>query len=270
MKLGIGSYTYMWSIGFPGAVPENPLDAFGLLARAVELGVQVVQFGPNLPLSDLCDADLGRVLAQARQHGLQIELATRTLDFDHLRSQLSLAEKLECSTLRTVPESVSGDVLPLSSIEESLRAILPEVRRTPVRLTLENGRIPARRLAELLDRLNSDRIGITLDTVNSLAIPEGTECVAEALARWTCSLHLKDFVVMREWHMMGFRVEGRPAGKGQLNVPGLLELLFAAGAECNAILELWPPQQASLSETVTLEHQWAKESVTYLRTLIKE
>jgi sugar phosphate isomerase/epimerase len=94
--------------------------------------------------------------------------------------------------------------------------------------------------------------------------------VAEVLARWTCCFHVKDFAVMREWHMMGFRVEGRPAGKGQLNVPGLLELLFAAGAECNAILELWPPQQASLSETVTLEHQWAKESVTYLRTLIKE
>ena len=70
--------------------------------------------------------------------------------------------------------------------------------------------------------------------------------------------------------MMGFRVQGRPAGQGQLNVPRLLELLGSAGARCNAILELWPPQQASLHETIALEHQWAEESIAYLRTLIKE
>ena len=70
--------------------------------------------------------------------------------------------------------------------------------------------------------------------------------------------------------MMGFRVEGRPAGKGQLNVPRLLELLKSTGACSSAILELWPPLQASLSDTITLEHQWAEESVAYLKTLIKE
>ncbi len=48
MKLGIGSYTYMWSIGFPNAVPESPMDAFGLLAKAVELDVRTLQLGPNL------------------------------------------------------------------------------------------------------------------------------------------------------------------------------------------------------------------------------
>ncbi len=270
MKLGIGSYTYMWSIGFPGAEPENPLDALGLLDRAVELGVRVVQFGPNLPISRLSEAELEKLVAHMHQHKLQIELATRTLDLDHLRSQLSLAAKLECVMLRSVPESASGDILSLSSIEESLRAILPELDRTPVQLTLENGRVPARPLAELLDRLNSDRLGITLDTVNSLAIPEGTEEVVQALARHTRCLHIKDFIVRREWHMMGFVVEGRPAGQGQLNVPRLLQVLTSAGARFNAILELWPPQQPTLRETGAMEHRWAQDSITYLRTLIKE
>jgi hypothetical protein len=81
---------------------------------------------------------------------------------------------------------------------------------------------------------------------------------------------VKDFAVRREWHMMGFRVEGRPAGRGQLNVPRLLNLLDSAGARCNAILELWPPEQATLRATIALEQRWVEESITYLRTLIKE
>ena len=128
----------------------------------------------------------------------------------------------------------------------------------------------AMELAAALRATGSEFIGITLDTVNSLAIPEGTREVAEALAPWTHCLHVKDFLVRREWHMMGFRVEGRPAGQGQLDVPWLLAVLAKAGARCNAILELWPPEQASLQETVALEQRWAEESVGYLRGLIRE
>ena len=38
MKVGIGSYAFMWSIGFPGAAPEHPMTAIGLLEKAIELG----------------------------------------------------------------------------------------------------------------------------------------------------------------------------------------------------------------------------------------
>ena len=136
MKLGIGSYTYMWSIGFPGASPSRPLTALGLLERARQLGIRVVQCGPNLPLYALPAGELDAVLAASR-----------------------------------------------------------------------------------------------------------------------------------EW---GFRVEGRPAGQGQLDVPWLLGALREAGARCNAILELWVPEQATLAETIALEERWAVESVAYLRNLVKD
>jgi sugar phosphate isomerase/epimerase len=109
-----------------------------------------------------------------------------------------------------------------------------------------------------------------LDTVNSLAIPEGTEEVVQTLARHTLCLHIKDFVVQRVWHMMGFTVEGRPTGKGQLNVPWLLDTLRAAGVSPNAILELWPPEQKTLQETIALEQAWAVESINYLRQYIPD
>ena len=93
---------------------------------------------------------------------------------------------------------------------------------------------------------------MTLDTVNSLAVPEGTQEVVRHLARHTFCLHVKDFVVRREWHMMGFVVEGTPAGQGQLDVAWVLEQLQAAGAWANAIVELWTPWQQNVEATVAL------------------
>ncbi len=270
MKLGIGSYTYMWSIGFPNAVPELPMDAFGLLAKAVEHGVRTVQFGPNLPLSGLSERDLERFLGEAEAKNIEIEMATRGMELEHLRRELALACRAGCKMLRTVPESASGNPLSLASLEKGIRDVLPDLEGTEVQLTLENGRIPARSLAELLDKLDSEWVGITLDTVNSLAIPEGTEEVVNALGRHTSCFHVKDFIIRREWHMMGFVVEGRPAGLGQLQLPSILKTLDHAGASPLAILELWPPEQPRLMETIALEQAWARESIQYLRKYIAD
>jgi len=113
-------------------------------------------------------------------------------------------------------------------------------------------------------------VGNVLDTVNSLAVPEGWKHVAQTLAPLTIGLHLKDFVVKRVWHMMGFTVEGKPAGTGQLDIPWLLDTLQAAGARFNVILELWPPYQGSLQATIDLEHAWAVESIPRLRRYIQD
>ena len=269
MKLGIGTYTYMWSLGFPGTDPETPMRAMDLLRAARKLGVRVAQFGPNLPLYELPSAELDEVLSASREWGLELEIGTRGVDTEHLRRMVAFTARCGASLLRTVPE-IDGRDPSCDELTPLLRAIEPELRRSGVRLAMENSRMPASAMREALTAVNSEYVGVTLDTVNSLAIPEGTEEVSGALARWTCCLHVKDFAVQREWHMMGFRVEGRPAGQGQLNIPRLLALLESEGARCNAILELWPPQQATLRETIALEQRWAAESVTSLRTLIKE
>jgi sugar phosphate isomerase/epimerase len=269
VKLGIGTYTYMWSIGFPGSEPEAPMSALDLLEKAVEMGVKVVQFGPNLPLFEMPPAALDEVLSASRKMGLELEIGARGVETPHLRRLIDFTVRCGASLLRTVPE-IDGRVPSSAELTERLRAIEPQLRQAGVRLAMENSLMPAAAMSEALNAVSSEYLGITLDTANSLAIPEGTEQVAAVLAPWTRCLHVKDFAVTREWHMMGFRVEGRPAGQGQLNVPRLLKVLSAAGAQCNAILELWPPPQASLRETIALEHQWAEESVTYLRTLIKE
>jgi sugar phosphate isomerase/epimerase len=94
--------------------------------------------------------------------------------------------------------------------------------------------------------------------------------VADLLSKHAKSLHVKDFNVERLWHRMGFSVQGRPAGGGQLNVPRLLERLENSAPDLNAILELWPPEQATLEDTIRLENAWAAESITYLRNYISD
>jgi sugar phosphate isomerase/epimerase len=246
------------------------MTAIDLLSKARQLEVGVVQYGPNLALYQLPECELRDVLAAAREWNIEIEVGTRGIETDHLLRMLDFTRDCGSVLLRTIPEVEGGRVPSRDEMIALLRTIEPRCQSAGVRLGLENGLIPAADLRSALEAVSSDFVGITLDTVNSLAIPEGTREVAQTLAPWTRCLHVKDFIVRREWHMMGFRVEGRPAGQGQLDVPWLLALLANAGARANPNLELWPPEQNTLEETIALEQRWAEESIHYLRGLIGE
>jgi sugar phosphate isomerase/epimerase len=269
MKLGINTYAYMWSIGFDGAWPEKPLSAMGLLEKTKELGLKVLQIGPNLPLNELPARELKAFIQQAREWNITLELGTRGLETSHLTQQVELAVKMGARLLRTVAE-ISGKPVGASEIVVHFRTIEPLLQKTGVKLALENSVIPATELREALVQARSDYLGIVLDTTNSLAVPEGWKYVTEILAPYVMCLHLKEFVIKRVWHMMGFVCEGMPAGKGQLDVPWLLKALKASRYDFNVIIEQWPPEQPELEKTIALEQTWAVESVQYLRKFIKD
>jgi 3-oxoisoapionate decarboxylase len=273
MKLGINTYTYMWSIGFENAGraarPARPMGGLELLAQAHALGVKVVQVGPNLPLAALTEDELDRFVRQAAEWGIELELGTRGLEFGHLQAQIRLARRIGATLLRTVPE-VGGQTPPTGSVPDYLRAVLPVLQEHGVCLGLENGKIPAEEMRWILDEVDSPALGVVLDTANSLAVPEGWREVTRCLAPYTICLHLKDFVVKRVWSMMGFVVEGAPAGEGQVDIPWLLDALRVAQHDFNVIVELWPPEQATLEETIALEQDWAVRSVHNMRAYVKD
>jgi sugar phosphate isomerase/epimerase len=227
-----------------------------------------VQFGPNLSLSKVSDQQLLAIVDYAGDAEIELEIGTRGVNPQRLRAQLELAARLDCKLVRTVPELEDGSAPSHAGLVECLGKIIPDLERHRIRLALENGNLPAQDLADTLDAFASPWLGVTLDTANSLAIPEGTRHVVKALARHTMCFHVKDFVVERVWHRMGFVVEGRPAGRGQMDLPWILRELDSAGADANAILELWPPQGADLQATTALEQEWAEESIRYLRQYI--
>jgi sugar phosphate isomerase/epimerase len=97
---------------------------------------------------------------------------------------------------------------------------------------------------------------------------EGFETVAEILIPYTINLHIKDFTIFRVPHKMGFIIEGRPAGKGMLNIPDLISRTSQTGLCRSAILELWTPPEQAIEATLKKEAKWADESIEYLKSVI--
>jgi len=265
MLLGIGSYTCTWAIGVPGRPPRHPLGARDLLARARSLGVRVVQYCDNLPLTALPPRELEGLLEEARAAGIAVEVGTRGLDEADLRANLAIAIRAGAPFVRVVVDGRGREPSPAEAAA-LLRPLLPEFEAAGVRIAIENhDRFPARALAGLVEELGRHRAGVCLDTVNSLGALEGPEAVVGTLAPYALNLHLKDFAIRRVESAMGFVVEGRPAGAGRLDVPWLLGKIRKAGRDVNAIVELWTPPAATLEETIEREEAWAEESVRNLR-----
>jgi sugar phosphate isomerase/epimerase len=268
MRLGIGTYTYTWAVGVPGSLPAKPMSGLELLDEAARLGVGLVQVCENLPLLRWSDSDLEAFQQRAQRLGLEIELGTRGLDPENLQANLRLALRFGCRFLRLVIDS-PGDEPTAGEVVERLGRFLPNFEAAGVLLAIENhDRLPSGTLAWIVEQLGPERVGICLDTVNSLGCLEGPEVVVRNLARYALCLHIKDFTIRRVAHQMGFVVEGCAAGTGRLNVPWLLEALKASPHPFNAVLETWTPRGDSLEQTLRLERTWAEEGVRYLRGLI--
>lgn len=270
MRLGISSYTYTWAVGVPGQPPERPMSALDLLDKASQLGVRVLQVADNLPLDRLSGVELDAFESRATELDISIEVGTRGIAHQHLRTYLRLAERLRSPLVRIVIDT--PDHHPREDeIISALREIMPEFEQAAVRLAIENhDRFKAGTLAQILERIGSQWVGVCLDTVNSFGALEGPEVVLQALGPWVVNLHVKDFAICRADHMMGFTIEGRPAGQGRLNLPWLLQELCDRGRDPNAILELWTPPAETLAATIAREDAWAAASVEYLRTLIPD
>jgi 3-oxoisoapionate decarboxylase len=270
VKLGLGSYACAWSIGVPGSAPQAPLDASGLIALAASLGVSLVQIADNLPLEQYTEEELRKIQAAAQEHEVQLEIGTRGIQPDHIRRFLLLCRLFGSSILRVVIDTATHRPSE-DEVVGIVRGLLPEIADAGVVLAIENhDRFDAPTFARIVRSLGSRHVGICLDTVNSFGALEGPGIVIETLAPYVVNLHLKDFVIHRHPSMMGFEITGAPAGKGRLAIPALLATLRSHGRDPNAILELWPPPDADIEQTVAKEREWVVDSVRRLRTLIPE
>lgn len=265
MILGLSSYTFGWAVGVPGHAPARPIDELGLLDKCHEHGVKVLQIGDNLPLHRFDDARLSRLGERAAHEGVQLEVGARRLSLDHVAAYAAIARRLGAKLIRFVIDDADYHPTP-EAVSSVLRQSLPLL--TGLKLGIENhDRFPAATLREMIEGAGSDRIGVCLDTANSIGAGEGLDTVLRELGPLTVNLHIKDFQIARVSHLMGFIVEGRPAGAGQLNLPRLLETLVPFQRCESAALELWTPPEPELERTIAKEALWAAQSLEYLRPL---
>jgi len=267
MFLGLSSYTYGWAVGVRGHEPARPLDELGLLDRCHRHGVKLLQIGDNLPLHTFDTARLECLTARARNEGVQLEIGARRLTLERIADYSRLARQLGAKLIRFIIDDADYHPEPdaVAAILRNSVALLDGLT-----LGIENhDRFPAVVLRSMIESVGSNRIGVCLDTANSLGAGEGLDTVLEHLAPLTVNLHLKDFHIARVPHLMGFTVEGRPAGQGFLDIPLLLKRL-APFARCQtAVLELWTPPEPRMEDTIARESAWAVQSLNYLKPLFR-
>ncbi len=269
MKLGVSSYAFGWAVGVAGHPPRTPFTEIDLLAFARSHGLRLIQLGDHLPLHLFDEPRLARLRAAARQEGSEVEIETgaRGLTEEHLKRYIELSRQLDARLLRFVIDG-PGYEPGIDEVVDLICAALPALEKANLTLGIENhDRFPARTLRAMIERIGSDRVGICLDTANSLGAGEGLEFVVDQLGPHTVNLHLKDFVIARVPHGMGFTVEGRPAGRGMLDVPSLQKTLARYGRCRTAVLETWTPPEAKLADTLNKEWRWSEESINYLQPL---
>jgi 3-oxoisoapionate decarboxylase len=267
-RIGIGSWTYPWAVGtITEHQPAKILTPAGLVERAVKLGAKVVQVVDNLPLDRLDPMELDLFREAALAADVEMEIGTRGVEPAHLLKYIGIARQLGARLVRTM-NGWHGKPRPLNEVERDLREILPVLEETGILLAIENYEAySTRELAKLIRTLGHPHVGVCLDLTNSFGALESCDEILDALVPLTMNLHLKEFVVERTQHLMGFAFNGRPVGQGQLPLEKILTRLAEAGRKPNVIIEHWTPFAGSLEESLALEESWARASVAYLKSL---
>jgi sugar phosphate isomerase/epimerase len=264
MTPGISTYTYTWAIGVPGSEPEKPMNIFQLLEKATELGISVVQVADNLPLDRFSETELLKIKNYAESLNIQIEVGARGMTAENLNRYIQIASFFKSPILRFVIDG-PGFEPTLEEIHHIISRIVPQLESLEITLAIENhDRLLAREFVEIVKKAGSDRVGICLDTINSMGAGEGLETVIGQLAPLTVNLHVKEFSVRRVSHKMGFVIEGVPLGRGMLPLD---ELILKVSSRCqSAIIEQWTPPEETIEKTIQKEDEWAIESINYLKS----
>jgi sugar phosphate isomerase/epimerase len=113
----------------------------------------------------------------------------------------------------------------------------PVLKHYQLRLAVENHKdwlVPE--LLDLLQRLSSERVGVCLDTGNSIALLESAMAVVGGLAPFAFSTHLKDMGVQE--YEDGFLLSEVPLGDGFLDLKRITALLLKANPAIQFNLEM--------------------------------
>ena len=268
MELGLSSYTYTWAVGVPGILPLKPFSAVDLVDKAVSSDIKLVQIADNISLVDFSAEELNNLISYAGIKNVSFEFGSRGLTLENTLKCLKIAEKISSPILRMVIDA-SGYTPDLQLIISIIRDLLPEFSSRNIQLAIENhDRFKAREFAKIIESVASDWVGICLDSVNSIGAGEGFETVSDVLLPYTINLHVKDFTVSRALHKMGFTIEGKPAGKGMLNIRETVNRLSVLNRCKSAVLELWTPPENNIEDTIVIEDRWARESIEYLKNIL--
>lgn len=268
MQIGLSSYTFPWAV----AAQNNHAALFAIANQLLDYtktnGLGYLQFGDNLPLHEFSEAELSSFSAIAKDYAIQIQAGTKRLTRENIHRYIIIAKKIASPFVRMVIDD-TGYHPPVEDVMDVINDCLPALQENNIMLAIENhDRFSAAMLEKIILKTDKRFVAICLDTANSLGAGEGIEHVVKTLGPYTINLHVKDFVISRLSHKMGFKIEGSAAGDGMLDIKWLINELKQYKRCDTATLEIWSGEERTMAETIGREKHWAEKSIRYLKNII--
>lgn len=201
-------------------------------------------------------------------------------DLVRFEKEVRLAKEAGATVLRTVClsgrryENFKTEAEWITFKENSLKSIQlaePIVRKYQVRLAIENHKDwKAAELAQLIQNLSSEWVGVTLDFGNNVSLLEEPMEVIRTLAPYAYSTHVKDMGVMA--YDKGFLLSEVELGKGIVDLKTAVELCQKSNPQVTFSLEMItrdPLEIPCLEDSywVTFENEKAKDLAKILRLI---
>ncbi len=197
--LGLDTYSLHLHSDVWGEVPTEPLDVFGMLDFARTLGLDGIHTADLRHFFSLSGRDIERFGSELREGGMYVEVGAAGSSPKKLKPAFELAYRLEAGVVRTFLGL--GRTWQPSTYDRDRAARVEELKRSAglceeygAVLAIENHQdLTSAELLEVLDAVDSEKVGVCLDTGNPLGVFEDPFAAAHALAPRTLSVHLKDY-----------------------------------------------------------------------------
>lgn len=267
MKIGVSTYAYRWAWGEHEQL-KNPLTLFDMIDKTKQFSAEVFQICDYPLIEEMDHQALVELKEYAHSHQIELEVGTQGIEPSHLEKYVNIAKVLESKVIRTMVH----DQVNSPSIEQAkqwLNSSVDLLEEAGISIALETYEpVKTKDLIEIVQDVNSEKIGICLDPGNSISELEFPDDVIRNTAPYVTNVHFKDFRFTRRAGSVGFNLLGSPVGEGQLNLEYLLETIEKHGKNVNGVIELWLPFTETIDKTIELQNQWIERSVQNLQNMM--
>ena len=247
--VGVGSASFFYRAGQERKRGETPItDPLRLAAYCAELGAGGIQ--ARLPTSNYSYASKLRSLTE--KNGMYFEatvdLPRNEADLDDFKKTLKAADQAGARVVRVVLfsgsryESFSDFEHYQEARNQAWKSVTlaePMLRKRKMKIAIENHKdLRSPDLLELLDRIQSEYVGVCVDLGNNYALMEDPVDIARAFAKFAFSCNIKD-------HQLRSSDRGFQLFDAQLGT-GIIDLRKAIST-----LKQYQPNVKLLLETMT-------------------
>ena len=240
---GLAAYSFPFTCGLASRngvrLGQQRLDAYGLVALASSWGMTKLELPLTALLASASDESLEGFRGTLTEAGLSLTVDSAIIEEESLVALFPLAARAGARVVRAMPSAVlegaragleGGWTTYMAELCRRLERLKPSLEAHDLILAIENHQDATSDDLLALCDAGGERVGVTLDVANPLAVGEDPLAFAHKVAHRVRNVHLKDY---RVYHTeSGYRLVRCALGEGAVPLKELIRILreLAPGA----------------------------------------